>query len=53
MISVSDNYLSEEQFKSLTSIYLEYNKVHWVGKKSNPENALHELIFLVSGFWVG
>ena len=53
MISVSDNYLSEEQFKSLTSIHLEYNKVHWVGKKSNPENALHELIQSINEEGIG
>tara|TARA_R100000008_G_C3580959_1_gene168479 strand:+ start:1061 stop:1597 length:537 start_codon:yes stop_codon:yes gene_type:complete len=44
MISIQDNYMSKEHYDDLTSLWIEYNKVHWVGVKSAPSNALYQLV---------
>ena len=44
MISIRDNFLDDEHYKQLTNLHIEYSKVHWFGRKAEPQNALHELI---------
>ena len=44
MISIRDNFLDDEHYNQLTNLHIEYSKVHWFGRKAEPQNALHELI---------
>ena len=44
MITITDNFLEDEHYTRLIGEHLEYNKVHWFGRKAEPRNSLHELI---------
>ena len=44
MSMILDDYLTESEYKDLTTTPLEYAKVHWVGQRAIPANALHELV---------
>ena len=41
---ILDDYLTESEYNDLTTTSLEYAKVHWVGQRAIPANALHELV---------
>jgi|TARA_R110000787_G_scaffold163277_2_gene276495 hypothetical protein len=43
-INIQDDFLSREQYNELCNFSIEYNKVHWIGRKSAPKNPLYALV---------
>jgi hypothetical protein len=45
MIKITDNFLDDKHYEELTSLHIEYGKVHWFGESCSPTNSLQKLIF--------
>ena len=43
-ITIQDNFIDDKHYEELTSLHIEYNKVHWIGALAKPKNALHKLV---------
>ena len=43
-ITIQDNFINKKLYEELTSLHIEYNKVHWIGALAKPKNALHKLV---------
>ena len=43
-INIQDDFLSREHYNELCNFSIEYNKVHWIGRKSAPKNPLYALV---------
>ena len=48
---IEDNFLTEQEYEELTTLHIEYSKVHWIGlyaledtRKNKPLNQLHKLV---------
>ena len=48
---IQDNFLTEQEYEELTTLHIEYSKVHWIGlyaledtRKNKPLNQLHKLV---------
>ena len=41
---IQDDFLSKQQYQELTTLHIEYAKVHWVGLHAQPQNILHRLV---------
>ena len=50
-ITIQDNFINKKLYEELTSLHIEYNKVHWIGALAKPKNALHKLV--KKRLWVG
>ena len=46
MIQITDNFLDDKHYNDLTSLHIEYSKVHWYGESCSPLNSLQKLISL-------
>ena len=46
MIKIIDNFLENKHYNDLTSLHIEYSKVHWYGESCSPQNSLQNLISL-------
>ena len=46
MIKIIDNFLDDKHYNDLTSLHIEYSKVHWYGESCSPQNSLQNLISL-------
>ena len=44
IIIINDNFLEESHITALQSLWIEYNKVHWLGTDAYPTNPLHRLM---------
>ena len=44
IVIINDNFLEESHIAALQSLWIEYNKVHWVGTDVEPANPLHQLM---------
>ena len=45
MIHIEDNYISKKHYGELNSLWVKYNKVHWIGTKTISKNPLHKLVY--------
>ena len=43
-IHIQDDFLLQEHYDELCNFSIEYNKVHWIGRKSAPNNPLYALV---------
>ena len=41
---INDNFLTDSHIASLFSLWIEYNKVHWLGANVKSDNPLHRLM---------
>ena len=41
---IQDDFLSKQQYQELTSLHIEYAKVHWIGLHAESQNILHTLV---------
>ena len=48
---IQDNFLTEQEYEELTTLHIEYSKLHWIGlyalkdlRKNKPLNQLHKLV---------
>ena len=41
---INDNFLEESHITALQSLWIEYNKVHWLGTDAKSTNSLHRLM---------
>ena len=44
IVIINDNFLEESHIAALQSLWIEYNKVHWLGTDAEPVNSLHQLM---------
>ena len=44
LVIINDNFLEESHITALQSLWIEYNKVHWLGTDAERTNPLHRLI---------
>ena len=41
---IQDDFLSKQEYQELTTLHIEYGKVHWIGLHAKPLNILHTLV---------
>ena len=44
MIHIEDGYLTDKHYDDLCNFSIEYNKVHWIGRKAAASNPLYALV---------